>query len=42
MLHLFQWALYEGQSDAAALGYVPLPKKLVLKIQTYWVREFAY
>ena len=41
MLHLFQWALYEGQSDAASLGYVPLPKKLVLKIQAYWVKEFG-
>ena len=41
MLHLFEWALYAGQSDASALGYVPLPKKLVIKVQTYWVKEFG-
>jgi phosphate transport system substrate-binding protein len=37
---LFEWALFNGQSQAAALGYVPLPKRLALNVEVYWVGQF--
>ncbi|WP_145141186.1 phosphate ABC transporter substrate-binding protein PstS [Pseudomonas duriflava] len=36
----FKWSLENGQKDAAALDYVPLPDSLVSKIETYWESEF--
>jgi len=35
-LDFFKWALENGQADAEALDYVPLPKPLVDQIEAYW------
>lgn len=37
----FKWALENGQSQASALDYVPLPASLVTQIEAYWSAEFA-
>ena len=39
-LAFFQWALMEGQADAAAEHYVALPPPLVMQIRTYWTDTF--
>ena len=36
----FEWALHNGQQQAAALDYVPLPPELVGQIEQYWAAEF--
>lgn len=36
----FKWSLENGQAQAESLDYVPLPKELVSKIETYWKSEF--
>ncbi|GGM14024.1 phosphate ABC transporter substrate-binding protein PstS [Pseudomonas asuensis] len=36
----FKWSLENGQKDAAALDYVPLPDSLVEKIEAYWASDF--
>ncbi|MFJ3485186.1 phosphate ABC transporter substrate-binding protein PstS [Pseudomonas sp. NPDC090202] len=36
----FKWSLENGQAHAESLDYVPLPKELVSKIETYWKTEF--
>ncbi len=36
----FEWALHNGQQQAAALDYVPLPPELVAQIEQYWATEF--
>ncbi|NBB10069.1 phosphate ABC transporter substrate-binding protein PstS [Pseudomonas sp. SLFW] len=36
----FKWSLESGQAQAESLDYVPLPKELVSKIETYWKAEF--
>ncbi|MBP8741854.1 MAG: phosphate ABC transporter substrate-binding protein PstS [Pseudoxanthomonas sp.] len=36
----FKWAFEQGQSQAQALHYVPLPPELVQQIETYWAQEF--
>jgi len=36
----FKWSLENGQKDAAALDYVPLPDSLVKKIEAYWASDF--
>jgi phosphate transport system substrate-binding protein len=38
----FKWALENGQAQAAALDYVPLPKELVQKIEAYWAAEYKH
>lgn len=35
-LAFFKWCLENGQKDAEALDYVPLPKPLVKQIEAYW------
>ena len=42
LLQLFQWALFKGQPQASALGYVPLPNNLSLLVARYWVTEFEH
>ena len=37
----FKWSLEKGQAQAESLDYVPLPKELVAKIETYWKTEFT-
>ena len=37
---LFEWALFKGQNEAIALGYVPLPRHLAIRIEDYWLSEF--
>jgi phosphate transport system substrate-binding protein len=37
----FRWSLENGQSQAAELGYVPLPPSLVKQIESYWASEFG-
>jgi phosphate transport system substrate-binding protein len=36
----FKWAFEQGQPQAQALHYVPLPPELVQQIEAYWAREF--
>jgi phosphate transport system substrate-binding protein len=38
----FKWALENGQDQAAALDYVPLPQSLVQKIEAYWASEYKH
>lgn len=38
-LDFFKWAFENGQSQAAALHYVPLPAELVQQIEAYWASE---
>lgn len=35
----FKWALNEGQSDAQALDYIPLPAPLVKQIEASWAKN---
>ncbi|MGH8147168.1 MAG: phosphate ABC transporter substrate-binding protein PstS [Rhodanobacteraceae bacterium] len=39
-LDFFKWAYANGQQQAAALDYVPLPDSLVEQIEGYWKAEF--
>jgi phosphate transport system substrate-binding protein len=39
MLDFFKWALENGQKQAEALAYVPLPTELVKQIEAYWKAE---
>jgi len=39
-LAFFKWAFENGQSQANALHYVPLPPELVKQIEAYWTAEF--
>lgn len=39
-LDFFKWAYTNGQQQAAALDYVPLPESLVKQIEGYWKAEF--
>ena len=39
-LDFFRWALENGQAQATALDYVPLPPDLVKRIEAYWSSEF--
>ncbi|ALN85196.1 phosphate ABC transporter substrate-binding protein PstS [Lysobacter capsici] len=36
----FKWAFENGQTQAQALDYVPLPPELVKQIEAYWAAEF--
>ncbi|KWS03629.1 Phosphate ABC transporter, periplasmic phosphate-binding protein PstS [Lysobacter capsici AZ78] len=36
----FKWAFENGQPQAQALDYVPLPPELVKQIEAYWAAEF--
>lgn len=38
--NFFEWALDKGATDAAQLGYVPLPQTLVAQIKSYWARNY--
>jgi len=38
----FKWALEEGQPQANALDYVPLPATLIAQIEAYWASEFKH
>jgi phosphate transport system substrate-binding protein len=39
-MDFFKWALENGQGQAQALHYVPLPPALVNQIKSYWNAEF--
>ena len=39
-LAFFGWALDNGQAQAQALDYVPLPPDLVQQVKAYWAAEF--
>ena len=39
-LAFFKWAFEQGQPQAQALHYVPLPPELVQQIEAYWAAEF--
>jgi len=41
-LAFFKWALENGQSQAQALDYVPLPPALVQQVEAYWSTEFVH
>lgn len=41
-LNFLHWALERGASDAAHLGYVPLPTSLVGDIKKYWASSFRF
>ena len=36
----FKWAYEQGQAQASALDYVPLPADLVQQVEAYWAAEF--
>ncbi|SFK26584.1 phosphate ABC transporter substrate-binding protein PstS [Lysobacter sp. cf310] len=36
----FKWAFENGQTQASALDYVPLPPELVKQVEAYWAAEF--
>ena len=36
----FKWAFEQGQAQANALHYVPLPTELVQQVEAYWAAEF--
>lgn len=38
-INFFTWSLDNGASDAAALGYVPLPGELVTQVKDYWAKH---
>ena len=38
----FRWVYANGDDQARALGYVPLPDSLVEQIQAYWTRSLPY
>lgn len=38
----FKWALENGQPQASALDYVPLPAALTTQIEAYWASEFKH
>lgn len=40
-MEFFKWALENGQSEAEALNYVPLPPMLVQQIEAYWRAQFS-
>lgn len=39
-IDFFKWALQNGQQDAQALHYVPLPPQLISLIESYWKAAF--
>ncbi|MFD0737798.1 phosphate ABC transporter substrate-binding protein PstS [Lysobacter koreensis] len=39
-LAFFKWSLANGQAQAQALHYVPLPAELVSQVEAYWATEF--
>ncbi|HET6435973.1 MAG TPA: phosphate ABC transporter substrate-binding protein PstS [Xanthomonadaceae bacterium] len=39
-LDFFRWSLENGQAQAQALHYVPLPPELVQQVEAYWAAEF--
>jgi phosphate transport system substrate-binding protein len=39
-IEFFRWSLENGQQQAAALDYVPLPPELVQQVEAYWASEF--
>lgn len=42
LVQLFQWALLKGDAQARALGYVPLPKRLTVRVAAYWYTELLH
>ncbi|MCF9046547.1 phosphate ABC transporter substrate-binding protein PstS, partial [Acinetobacter nectaris] len=38
-LNFFKWSLENGQADAKALDYIPLPSNLVKEIEGYWSKN---
>ena len=42
LIQLFAWALFEGQAQAAVLGYVPLPKSLAVRVAAYWNSDIQH
>ena len=38
----FRWVYANGDAQATALGYVPLPDALVQQIEAYWSQNMAY
>lgn len=41
-LEFFRWAYANGDEQAKALGYVPLPDAVVAQIETYWAGKFTF
>ena len=39
-LAFFKWAFEDGQAQARALDYVPLPPELVKQVEAYWTATF--
>lgn len=42
LVQLFEWALFKGQTQASALGYVPLPRPLAIRVARYWYTELQH
>ena len=41
-LAFFRWAYANGDAQAKALDYVPLPEALVQQVQAYWAKELKF
>ncbi|AGW95033.1 phosphate ABC transporter substrate-binding protein PstS [Cupriavidus sp. DF5525] len=41
-LEFFKWTFENGQKQAEALDYVPLPAALVAQIESYWLTSFKF
>ncbi len=42
LVQLFEFALFRGQGEATALGYVPLPPRLAAEVTSYWYTEMQH
>lgn len=42
VLNFFRWAYANGDAQAKALDYVPLPDSLVKQIEAYWAKELKF
>ena len=41
-LDFFKWSLENGQKQAEALDYVPMPANVVQQVEAYWKTQFAW
>jgi len=41
VLKFLDWALKQGQAQAKALDYVPLPDDVIKQIEAHWAKEIS-
>jgi phosphate transport system substrate-binding protein len=42
VLKFLDWALRDGQAQAIALDYIPLPEAVVMQIENAWIKQLKY